>query len=290
MRFVKMHGAGNDFAVIDARHQERDWPALAQRMCDRHFGVGGDGIILVEPSTRADLRMRIFNPDGSEAEMCGNGIRCFTRYVIEQGLAEKSAETDGLSIETLAGLQRVFPIFDNGIISRVKVNMGPPTLTPASVPVVLGPGYDDSQGPVLDYPLEAEGHKLSLAFVSMGNPHAVALLDTPVDDFPLLSLGPDVEHHSMFPHRVNFEVVNVLDRGHLRVRVWERGAGATLACGSGACAAMVAARLQGRIEDRVDVELPGGVLTVAWDPQGDVWMEGPVAEVFQGEWTESDGA
>ena len=255
INFVKMHGTGNDFVVIDARDGHQDWPTLAQRMCDRHFGVGADGIILVLPSTLADLRMRIFNADGSEAEMCGNGIRCLTRYAVERDVVKVDSET-GLCVETLAGLQRVFPLWEQDHVVRVKVNMGRPVLAPKDIPVTLDPSHGPSEGPVLDYPVEVNSTKLPMAFVSMGNPHAVVFLDTHVSEFPLLDVGPKVEHHSMFPRRVNFEVVNVVDREHLRVRVWERGVGETLACGSGACASVVAAHLQRRIEERVELALP----------------------------------
>ena len=294
MRFAKMHGAGNDFVVVDARGTELDWSAVARGVSDRHFGVGSDGLILVLPSERADLRMRMFNPDGSESEMCGNGIRCFAKFVLERGLADTG--TGALRVETAPGVLTVEPISEGGRIVRARVAMGVPALRPEDVPVdpsrrltpvgarerAAGGGGGDAL--VLDWSLEAAGRTLTITGVSMGNPHAVAFIDEPVAGFPLEEVGPAVERHPLFPRRVNFEVANVVDRGRVTARVWERGAGMTLACGSGACAVAVAARLHGATDDRVDITLPGGVLTVTWDGLGEVFLEGPVAEVFEGEW------
>ena len=287
MRFTKLHGAGNDYIVIDARQQERDWGSLSKAMCDRHLGVGADGIILVMPSQHADIRMRMFNPDGSEAEMCGNGIRCFTRYVLERRIL--SPTQSEVRVETGAGIRTVIPISTDGKMTRARVNMGAPRLRAEEVPVNVTP-YP-YQGPlastadvVVNHPFEVGGRVLYLTCVSMGNPHAVAFLQEPVEAFPLREIGPKVEHNPLFPRRVNFEIVNVVGGQILKARVWERGAEETLACGTGACAVTVAARLQGLIGDKVDITLPGGVLMVEWDGKGDVWMEGPVEEVFEGEW------
>ncbi|MBI4496469.1 MAG: diaminopimelate epimerase [Chloroflexi bacterium] len=280
MQFVKMHGAGNDFVMVDARGLQRPWPELAVQVCDRHFGVGADGLILVLPAEGADFRMRIFNPDGSEAEMCGNGIRCFAKFVVEDRLLSQAQET--LRVETLAGVLSVRPAWVQGRIAAVQVSMGQPRFQPEDLPVALpsSPAY------VWDHPLAVDGHALKLSFASMGNPHAVHFLETPVADFPLERIGPQVETHPLFPRRVNFEIARVVDRGHMDVRVWERGAGLTLACGTGACAVAAIAIARGLVDTPVEVRLPGGVLTIAWDGQGEVFMTGPVAEIFRGVWHE----
>ena len=280
MRFTKMHGAGNDYVLMDARDLEEDWATLARAMCDRHMGVGADGMLLVLPSNEANVRMRMLNPDGSEAEMCGNGIRCLAKYVLEREIAE--AGKDPLSVETLTGVRLIEPTWSDGLVERARVAMGAPELRPERVPVTVSD--DMSGGPVLDFPLDVDGHLLNLTFVSMGNPHAVAFIDTPVADFPLARIGPQVEHHRIFPNKVNFSIVNVRDSWAVVARVWERGAGETLACGTGACAIAVAARLHGFTGEDVDITLPGGALTISWDGSGEVYLEGPAEEVFEGDW------
>ena len=285
MRFTKMQGAGNDYLFIDARSLEADWPALSRSMSDRHFGVGSDGIILILPSNRAHLKMRMFNADGSEGEMCGNGIRCFAKYVIERGLAHPDGTS--LTVETLAGVRSVAPITEGGKVVAARVAMGVPELHPQEVPVSLPSPPSQTVGEAaVNYPLGVNGTSLLLTFVSMGNPHAVAFMDESIDRFPLHAIGPQVEHHSMFPRRVNFEIVNVLDSASMKARVWERGSGETMACGSGACAIAVAARLLGRSTGPIDINLPGGTLKVAWDGEGEVYLEGDAVEVFEGDWTE----
>ena len=281
MKFTKMHGAGNDYIFIDAdSFMEEDWPALARAMSDRHFGVGSDGLILIMPSQVAQLRMRMFNADGSEGDMCGNGIRCLAKYAIERGVARPDGS--GLTVETLAGVRTILPITEGKKVVRARVAMGAPILEPEQIPVALP---SETRGPpVVNYPVEIGGVPLSLNFVSMGNPHAVAFIQQPVDEFPLHTIGPQVEHHSMFPKRVNFEIVNVEDREHLTARVWERGSGETMACGTGACAIGVASRLLGLAGDHVDITLPGGTLNVSWDGYGEVYLEGNAVEVFEGEW------
>ena len=283
MRFTKMHGAGNDYVYVDARGQERDWPALSVAMSDRHLGVGSDGLILALPSEKADLRMRMFNADGSEGEMCGNGIRCLVRFAFDNGII--SAEKSPVRVETMAGVLDVTPLGDNGGgMTAARVLMGAPRLIPAEIPVAL-----EGMDAVIDQPLEVAGREFRMTCVSMGNPHAVVFLDEPVDDFPLTEIGPQVELHPLFPARVNFEIVNVLDGGRvLKTRVWERGSGITMACGTGACAVQVAARLNGLAGDRATIALPGGDLTVEWPGEGEVIMEGPVATVFDGEWLDED--
>jgi diaminopimelate epimerase len=290
MKFTKMEGCGNDYIYVDARHMEADWPALSRAMSDRHFGVGGDGLILIMDSQIADLQMRMFNADGSEGEMCGNGIRCFAKYVIERDIAKASVQ--GMTIETLAGVRTAVPVQENGSVTRAKVAMGGPFLRPEEVPVNVAPGKGRKVGEaVVDYPLTVDGVDLTLAFVSMGNPHAVAFIDRPVDEFPLHTIGPQVENHPMFPNRVNFEIVKVEGPGKLNARVWERGSGETMACGTGACAIAVAARIldithngQDITNDRIDINLPGGTLAITWDGEGEVYLEGPAVEVFSGEW------
>ena len=285
MKFTKMHGAGNDYLYIDARDHDdfsTDWSQLSRSMSDRHFGVGSDGIILIEDSGIADLKMRMFNADGSESEMCGNGIRCFAKYAIDRGLATSGA--DGIEVETLAGIRTVVPIYDGDRITGARVAMGAPLLEPGDVPVILDPAAGYPKGPVTGYPLALDSLELSLSFVSMGNPHAITFIDQPVGEFPLHTIGPMVEHHSIFPNRVNFETVNITGPGAMTARVWERGSGETMACGTGACAIAVAARLLGIADGRVDITLPGGTLSIDWDGEGEVYLEGPAEEIFSGEW------
>jgi diaminopimelate epimerase len=277
VRFVKMHGTGNDFVLLEAQGDEKDWPRLSQAMCDRHFGIGADGLILALPSSRADVRMRMFNPDGSEAEMCGNGLRCIVKYAVEGGLAHPRGGR--IHVETPAGVLAAETFGDGRTVERVRVSMGVPRFAPAEVPVLI-----EAEPPIVDLPLEVGGHALRLTCISMGNPHAVHFLDGPVAEFPLEDVGPLVERHPIFPQRVNFEVARVLGRDRIEARVWERGAGPTLACGSGASATIVAARVRGSVGDGVDITLPGGTLGLEWDGRGDVYLAGPAQRVFAGEW------
>ena len=282
MKFTKMHGAGNDYVYIDARSEDRDWNELSRLMSDRHFGVGGDGLILVRESDVADLKMSMYNSDGSEAEMCGNGIRCFVKYAVDRGIV--SDPSVSVSVETLAGIRQVAPISEDGRVVAARVSMGNPILAPADVPVKLESAGEYGAGPVLGYPFQMDSRDLPLNFVSMGNPHAVTFIDTPVSEFPLHTVGPQIEHHSIFPNRVNFEVVNIDTPNHLIARVWERGSGETMACGTGACGIAVVSILGGYSNNNVDITLPGGTLTVDWDGEGEVFLEGPAQEVFSGEW------
>jgi len=277
MNFVKLQATGNDFVLIDARRMvKRDWSALAKALCHRHFGVGADGILLILPSKRSDLYMRMFNPDGSEAEACGNGLRCAGRYAIENGMVRGSA----IKIETPAGMKTLRTQGKKGI----QVNMGKPILKPPAIPVLVQRKGTSITTPVIDYPLTIGKMNLKITCVSLGNPHTVCFLDQPVADFPLAETGPKVEHHPMFPNRVNFEVVNVISKKKLRARVWERGAGETLSCGTGACAIAVAAKLKGLRDNPVDIILPGGTLTIDWDGKGEVLLSGPAEVVFEGKW------
>lgn len=278
MNFVKMQATGNDFILIEPRRMKRDWSALAKAMCHRRFGVGSDGILVISPSKKADFYMRMFNPDGSEAEACGNGLRCAARYAIANRLVDKPE----IRIDTPAGIKIARARGKRGI----QVNMGKPVLKPAAIPVVVQGRKASDETPVIDYPLTVGKRKLKITCVSMGNPHAVYFLDQPVAEFPLAEIGPQVEHHPMFPNRVNFHIVNFINRKKLRARVWERGAGETFSSGTGACATAVAARLKGLSDNTVDIILPGGILTIDWDGKGEVLLSGPAEIVFEGRWEE----
>ncbi len=270
IKFAKLQATGNDFVLVDARGLEKDWAEIAQSMCRRHFGVGADGLILLLKSRQADFAMRFFNPDGSESEACGNGLRCFVKYLLEKGLVKGSL----IKVETLGGI-RVAEVREN----LIRVGMGQPELAPEKIPVqVEGPG------PVFNHPLEVKGQKLRLSFVSMGNPHAVYFQDQPVVEFPLAEVGPAVENHPLFPRRTNFEVAQATGADRIEVRVWERGVGETLSCGSGACAVAVAAQLKGVASKEVRMTLPGGELLVEWDGVGEVFLSGPAELIFEGEW------
>ncbi|MBL7062402.1 MAG: diaminopimelate epimerase [Dehalococcoidia bacterium] len=284
MKFTKLQATGNDFILIYARNMELDWPKLARDMCHRHCGIGADGLLLVIPSNAADLKMRMFNPDGSEAEVCGNGLRCFAKYVIDRGIAARQ----NLTVETIVGTRTIQASIAQGKVSHAKVNMGMPRFRAEDIPVLMekqqkGRGEVDITY-ISDYPLTIDKRKLALSFVSMGNPHAVSFLSQPVADFPLSEIGPQVENHPIFPERVNFEIARVLNRNKIEARVWERGAGETLSCGSGTCAIAVITRLKGHTDNEVDIILPGGNLTINWDGVGEVYLSGPVEEVFSGEW------
>ena len=284
--FLKVQGAGNDFLLIDALGENAhlndvDWPALAPRICDRHFGVGADGILIAQDTDAAAARMVIVNSDGSDGEMCGNGFRCFTKYLVERvGITP----IDGaLAIETGAGvLQADLSAMTSANVDRVRVDMGRAWLQADEIPVV-----HEGPAPVVGHQVEVDSRAFELTCVSMGNPHAVWFTDEDVDDFPLTEIGPLIETHPDFPKRTNFEIVNVLAPDHLKMRVWERGVGITMACGSGACAVLVAARLRGLAEPTATVSLPGGDLEIAWDGFDDssasVYMTGPASFSFEGQ-------
>lgn len=276
MKFTKMHGLGNDYVYVSLFDQKvpTDLPALARAVSDRHRGIGSDGLILIGPSERADARMRMFNADGSESEMCGNGIRCVAKYVHDHGIASK----DRVTIETGRGVLTLDLTMARGKVEQVRVDMGAPILDPAEIPTTL-PGH-----PVVQAPVNVEGHDLRLTAVSMGNPHAVAFVGD-VATFPVEALGPVLEHHPAFPMRVNVHFVQVLGSEEVRMRTWERGSGITMACGTGACAVCVAGVLAGRTGRSLLAHLPGGDLRLEW-PADDasVFMTGPATEVFSGEW------
>ena len=278
--FVKLHGAGNDYIAIDGRGIDRDWGALSVAMSRLNFGVGSDGITLVQDSDVAQVRMRIYNPDGSEAEMSGNGIRLFAKFVIDRKIAAPGP--DGLIVETGGGIRTVVPIMDGGLMVAARVAMGEPEFAPDKIPVDAAAMGDPER--VLDYEIEAGGRRLKVTCLSIGNPHAVVFLEEDVDDFLLLEIGPHVENHPLFPNRINFEIANVVDRGTLKARIYERGAGETLSSGTGATAVAVAARLHGFIDDTVGVQVPGGELRITWPGEGEIFLEGPAVEVFEGVW------
>jgi diaminopimelate epimerase len=279
MRVTKLHGLGNDY-IFHQPTEERDWEDISRRISDRHFGLGSDGLILALPSDKADLRMRIFNADGSEAEMCGNGIRCIGKYAVEEGMVPADAER--ITVETGAGVLVLQLFRENGIVTAARVDMGEPRLEASQIPAnVEGPG------PILDMPLNVGGMDLKLTLVSMGNPHAIHYVESGIEDFPLERIGPLVENHPVFPRRTNFQVVQVVDSGHVRHRVWERGSGITLASGTSASAVCVASRLHGFTGDRIIDSLPAGDLVLEWDGVGSVFMTGPAARVYDAEWLEA---
>lgn len=267
-----MHGLGNDFIVVEGHALPLDPGALARNWCDRHFGIGADGLVFVLPSDRADVQMRIFNADGSEAEQCGNAVRCVGKYAFERGLVRRR----DLVVETLAGVQRIVLGGNGSRVEEVTVDMGEPILEPGRIPVALAEGGTPSGR------VEAAGREWAFTAVSMGNPHAVIFVDD-VEGTDVRGVGSEVETNRLFPNRVNVEFVETLDPGEIRVRVWERGCGETLACGTGACAAVVAGALEGRSGRKVRVHLPGGTLKIEWAEDGRVYMTGPAVEVFRGE-------
>ena len=277
LTFTKMHGLGNDFIVIDDVAGELDFSTEAvQWFCDRNFGIGGDGLILVRASssTDADYYMHYVNADGSLAEMCGNGVRCFAKYLVDHGLVDE--RRDSLVVETLGGLKPIGFVRDEcGRLSLATVNMGAPRLAADEIPTTL------AGSPVLARQLETEAGTFEVTCVSMGNPHCIIWVDD-VDSAPVETVGPLVEAHPAFPNKTNVEFAELAGQGLVRLRVWERGCGETLACGTGACATVVAASLAGLVGREATVELPGGELSVRWDSSGDVYMTGPAEEVFTG--------
>ena len=276
LNFTKMHGLGNDFVLIDCRDkavsdQLTAISDLSKKLCHRRFGIGADQVLLLYPSNIADFKMMIFNADGTEVEMCGNGIRCFAKYIWDRGLSAKET----LSVETLAGI--IKPERDG---SMVRVDMGEPVLEGRLIPVAL-------DGMVKDFPLKIEDKEFTITAVSMGNPHAVIFVDN-VDGFDVKKYGSLIENHGLFPKRTNVEFIQVCDTERIRMRVWERGAGETMACGTGASAAGVAANLKGFTGRRVTVQLAGGELLIEWKEDNHVYMTGPAEEVFEGSITVAD--
>lgn len=276
MKFTKMQGIGNDYVYVNCLQETIENPSeLAKKISDRHYGVGSDGLIMINPSDKADFEMEMYNADGSRGEMCGNGIRCVAKYVYDYGLTDKTS----ISVETLAGIKYLDLTVEDGKVVLVKVDMGKPMLRPEEVPVV------SEKEEVIDEPITVDGQEYRMTCVSMGNPHAVVFIDQDVKEFPLETVGVKFENHERFPKRVNTEFVNVLDRHMAQMRVWERGSGETLACGTGACAVAVACALNGLTEDEVTVKLLGGDLQIKWDREKNtVYMTGPAEVVFDGEW------
>lgn len=273
MKFTKMHGLGNDYIYVNCFEETVENPSqTAKFVSDRHFGIGSDGLVLILPSEKADFRMRMFNSDGSEAEMCGNAIRCVGKYVYDNGLTDKTK----VSVETLAGIKILQLFTENGKVSMVRVDMGEPILKPSLVPV------NSEKDIFLSEPVEAGGVVYQVTCVSMGNPHAVTYIDD-VESFPLEAVGPKMETHALYPRKINAEFVEVIDRNTLKMRVWERGAGETLACGTGACAVLVASVLNGLSERKATVELLGGDLLIEWNEEDNhVYKTGPAVKVFEG--------
>ena len=276
MRFVKMQGIGNDYVYVDCIRQPlpNDIASLATKISDRNFGVGGDGLILICPSDKADARMRMFNNDGSESEMCGNGVRCVAKFVYDHGIAKKTS----LAIETGRGVLKLELETAGGKCHQVRVDMGEPILIAENIPTTL------LGTPPLEVPLVIDGVELKVTCVSMGNPHCITFVKEITNEL-VLGIGPKVEKHSAFPRRTNVEFVRVDNPGEITMRVWERGSGETLACGTGACAVAVAGVLTGRTDRSIIAHLRGGDLRLDWSKTDNhVFMTGPAVEVFQGEW------
>jgi len=274
MRFTKMHGIGNDYIYVNCLNEHIDKPSeVSIKLSDRHFGIGADGLILIESSEMADFKMRMFNADGSEAEMCGNGIRCFGKFVYDNKLTTKKSMT----IETLAGIKVLDLVFECGEVVMAKVDMGEPILSPSKIPVI------SKKDVFIDEQVKIDENIFNVTCVSMGNPHAITYVDE-VMAFPLAVVGPKMELNKLFPNRINAEFVQVLDRDTLKMRVWERGSGETLACGTGACAVLVASVLN-KVSNRVaTIKLLGGDLKIEWNEKDNhVYMTGPAVKVFDGE-------
>lgn len=274
MKFTKMNGIGNDYVYVNCLKEKVEDPAsLARFVSERHFGVGADGLILIRDSSVADFQMDMYNADGSRGEMCGNGIRCVGKYVYDYGLTDKTT----ITVDTLAGIKNLELFVEDGKVSAVRVDMGAPILEADRIPVIA----DGS--PVVDEPIEVAGKEYRMTCVSMGNPHAVVFMDD-VKHLDIEKIGPDFENHPRFPRRVNTEFAEVLDRNTVNMRVWERGSGETLACGTGTCATLVACVLNGLTENKVTVHLLGGDLLIEWDRQNNtIYMTGPASTVFDGE-------
>ena len=274
MKFTKMHGCGNDYVYVDCTNEMIENPSeVSKYVSDRHFGIGSDGLILICSSETADFRMAMYNADGSEGAMCGNGIRCVAKYVYDKGLTDKK----NISIKTKSGIKELELTVEDGKVSLVKVNMGAPILKAKDIPV------DVDTEKCIDSDINVDGKDYKITCVSMGNPHAVTFIDEDVKTFPIEKIGPKFENHPMFPDRVNTEFVQVLNRHEVNMRVWERGSGETLACGTGTCATVVACVLNGLTDDEVTVHLLGGDLFIKYDRENDtVWMTGPAVIAFEG--------
>ena len=275
MKFTKMHGLGNDYVYVNCFEEAIDDPAaLAPAVSDRHFGIGADGLILIMPSDTADVRMRMFNADGSEAEMCGNGVRCVAKYAYDHGLVGK----EQITVETLAGPKALQLTVRDGKVDMVRVNMGRPGLRRQDIPMA-----GDPADRCIGAPLDVAGDTLHVTCVSMGNPHCVVFVDD-AGAVDLAGLGPQIENHPAFPERINVHFVAVMGPSEVAMATWERGSGVTLACGTGASATCVACALNGKTDRQVLAHLPGGDLELEWAPDNSVYMTGPATEVFAGHW------
>lgn len=275
IKFTKMHGLGNDYVYIDCTDEQKikNISSLAQFISNRHFGVGSDGLILICKSDIADFKMRMFNYDGTEAEMCGNGIRCVGKFVYDKGLTKK----DNITVETLAGIKKLKFNIKKGNVETVEVDMGEPILEPDKIPVI------SEEAIVKNLKIKARENEFKFTCVSMGNPHAITIVDN-TKDFNIEKYGPVLEKDEHFPRRANIEFIELVDKNNIKMRVWERGAGETLACGTGACASVVACALNGYIENEANVELLGGTLKIRWDKENNhIYMTGPATTVFEGE-------
>ncbi len=274
MKFTKMQGLGNDYVYVNCMEKEIEDPSgLAKQVSDRHYGVGSDGLILICPSEHADFEMKMYNADGSRGEMCGNGIRCVGKYVYDYGLTDQTE----ISVETLGGIKYLSLMVEDGKVSQVKVDMGSPIFVPEQIPVKAG------KLDAVDVPIDVDGKEYRMTCISMGNPHAVVYMDE-IKELEIEKIGPKFEHHPCFPNRVNTEFAHVLNRQTVEMRVWERGSGETLACGTGACAVAVASMVNGLTDDSVTVRLLGGDLKIEWDREKNVvYMTGPASVVFDGE-------
>ena len=274
LEFIKMHGLGNDYVYMDAINQDiKNRSELAKKVSDRHFGIGSDGLILICQSNIADFRMQMFNSDGTEAEMCGNGIRCVGKFVYDNGFTDKKE----LKIETLAGIKKLELITKNEKVEEVKVDMGEPILDPKEIPVI------SEENPVKDLKLILLDRNFKFSCVSMGNPHAITVLDDDVNEFDVEKYGKLAEINEAFPKRTNVEFINIINKNRIKMRVWERGAGETLACGTGACASAVATILNGYTDRNITVELLGGNLEIEWNKEDNhIYMTGPASTVFKG--------
>lgn len=275
LKFTKMHGLGNDYVYMDAINQKiENREELARYVSDRHFGIGSDGLILICESKVADFRMQMFNSDGTEAEMCGNGIRCVGKFVYDKKMTNK----DIVTIETLAGIKTLKLTIKDGKVEKARVDMGEPILEPSKIPVI------SKEMPVKNLKLKIEDKEFNFTAVSMGNPHAITFIDEDVKEFELEKYGKPVEINDAFPKRTNVEFIHIVDRNNIKMRVWERGAGETLACGTGACASAVASVLNGYTDRNVNVELLGGTLEIEWNEENNhVYMTGSATTVFEGE-------
>lgn len=278
MKFTKMQGCGNDYVYVDGAKEQipqEKKAELVRRLSDRHFGIGGDGVIFINPSEEADFEMEMYNMDGSRSEMCGNGIRCVAKFVYDKGLTDKT----NISIISGGTVRYLELTVEDGKVSTVKVNMGAPILKAADIPVVS----EDEDGQVIAGKIEVDGEEYEMTCVSMGNPHAVVFMDD-IENLEIEKIGPKFENHVRFPRRTNTEFVKVVSRDYVEMRVWERGTGETLACGTGTCATVVACILNGLTDDEVTVKLLGGNLKIKWDREANlVYMTGPAVTVFEGE-------